>query len=243
MSDTGGVHDKGIDPHDRLIVPLDLPGYDEAFALVERLGDSVTFYKVGLEILMSGDYLRVVDSLRSAGKKIMVDLKLFDVPETVARAVRQIVKVEATFATVHGQDEMLRAAVAEKGDVKILAVTALTSLDKGDLEDLGFGVDPTALVLSRARRAIEIGCDGVVSSGLEAPALRDEHGDGFLVVTPGIRPIDNVAVDDQKRTVDVEEAFENGADYIVVGRPITKADDPKAKADGIQSRLEMIFAV
>jgi orotidine-5'-phosphate decarboxylase len=233
---------KRIAPRDRLIVALDVPGYDEAIAMVDRLGESVTFYKVGLEVLMSGDYLRVVDALQSAGKKIMVDLKLFDVPETVARAVRRIASVEATFATVHGNDEMLRAAVAEKDGVGILAVTVLTSLDRGDLRDLGFDVDPGALVLSRARRAIELGCDGVVSSGLEAPALRREHGDGFLVVTPGIRPVDNVAIDDQKRTVDVEEAFLNGADYIVVGRPISKASDPRAKAEAVQQRIDKLFA-
>jgi orotidine-5'-phosphate decarboxylase len=233
---------KDIATRDRLIFALDVPDYDAALALVDRLDDSVTFYKIGLEILMSGDYRRIADALGSRGKKIMVDLKLFDVPETVARAVRQMSKVGATFTTVHGNDEMLRAAVAVKDGVGILAVTVLTSLDRGDLEDLGFDVDPAKLVLSRARRAIEIGCDGVVSSGLEAPALRREHGNGFLVVTPGIRPVDNVTTDDQKRTVDVEEAFENGADYIVVGRPISKADDPRAKAEEIQSRIEKLFA-
>lgn len=225
-----------------MIFALDLPGHDEAWAMVERLGESVSFYKIGLEILLSGDYRKIADALRSSGKKIMVDLKLFDVPETVARAVRQLAKVGATFATVHGNDEMLRAAVGAKDGVGILAVTVLTSLDRGDLRDLGFDVDPGELVLSRARRAIEIGCDGVVSSGLEAPALRREHGHGFVVVTPGIRPVDNVATDDQKRTVDVEEAFENGADYIVVGRPISKAEDPRAKADEIQERIARLFS-
>jgi orotidine-5'-phosphate decarboxylase len=233
---------KGIAARDRLIVALDLPGYDEALAMVDRLGDAVSFYKVGLEVVMSGDYRRIADALEAAGKKLMVDLKLFDVPETVARAVRQLSNVDATFVTVHGNDEILRAAVAAKGDVMILAVTVLTSLDKGDLQDLGFAVEPAELVLSRARRAIEIGCDGVVSSGLEAAALRREHGHGFIVVTPGIRPVDNVATDDQKRTVDVEEAFENGADYIVVGRPITKADDPRAKAEEIQARIAKLFS-
>ena len=233
---------KGIDARDRLIVALDLPSYDDALEMVNRLGDAVSFYKIGLEVVMSGDYRRIADALRDAGKKIMVDLKLFDVPETVARAVRQLSKVEATFVTVHGNDEILRAAVEARGDVMVLAVTALTSLDKGDLQDLGFAVDPAELVLSRAKRAIEIGCDGVVSSGLEAPALRDEQGHGFIIVTPGIRPVDNVAVDDQKRTVDVEEAFTNGADYIVVGRPITKAPDPRAKAEEIQARIAQLFA-
>jgi orotidine-5'-phosphate decarboxylase len=232
---------KDIAAGDRLIFALDVPGYDEATATVDRLGEAVSFYKIGLEVLMSGDYRRIADALRDAGKKLMVDLKLFDVPETVARAVGQLAKVEATFATVHGNDEMLRAAVAAGDGVGILAVTVLTSLDRGDLRDLGFDVDPERLVLSRARRAIELGCVGVVSSGLEAAALRREHGHGFLVVTPGIRPVDNVAVDDQKRTVDVEEAFQKGADYIVVGRPISKADDPRAKAEEIQQRIARLF--
>lgn len=236
------LNGKGIDARDRLIVALDLPGYDDALEMVNRLGDAVSFYKIGLEVVMSGDYRRIADALRDAGKKIMVDLKLFDVPETVARAVRQVSKVDATFVTVHGNDEILRAAVGARGDVMILSVTALTSLDKGDLQDLGFAVDPAELVLSRAKRAIEIGCDGVVSSGLEAPALREEHGDGFIVVTPGIRPVDNVAVDDQKRTVDVEEAFLNGADYIVVGRPITTTPDPRAKAEDVQARIAALFS-
>jgi len=135
---------------------------------------------------------------------------------------------------------MLKAAVAEKGNTRILAVTALTSLDQADLDDLGFRCDVHALVLSRALRALEIGCDGVVSSGLEARALREKLGDRLLVITPGIRPVTNA--DDQKRVVDVEDAFLNGADYIVVGRPIRNADDPKAAAEAIQSRIAGVFA-
>ena len=125
--------------------------------------------------------------------------------------------------------------------MKILAVTVLTSLDRGDLNDLGFDCDPKALVLSRAKRAMEIGCDGVISSGLEAPDLRQSCGNSFIIVTPGIRPVDNDVIDDQKRTVDVEEAFQNGADYIVVGRPIRLADDPKAFAERIQERIHRLF--
>lgn len=240
-SNLNGPSSKGIDPRDRLIFALDVPDHDAAARLVERLGDSVTFYKLGLEFLLAGDYRSMVESLRADGKKIMVDLKLFDVPETVSRAVRQIAKLGATFATVHGYDDMLEAAVAVKEDVKILAVTVLTSIDRNDLVDLGFDVDPQELVLSRAKRAIALGCDGVVSSGQEATALRAEHGDGFLIVTPGIRPVDNHAADDQKRTVDVAQAFHNGADYIVVGRPIRDATDPKAAAQGIQSTIAGIF--
>ena len=135
----------------------------------------------------------------------------------------------------------MRAAVEDKGDVKILAVTVLTSLDAGDLADLGFACDVPALVLSRARRALEIGCDGVISSGLEAPRLREHLGGRFLVVTPGIRPVFNKPADDQKRTVDVEDAFRGGADYIVVGRPIRTAPDPRAAAEQVQERIARLF--
>jgi orotidine-5'-phosphate decarboxylase len=136
---------------------------------------------------------------------------------------------------------MLEAAGKDKGDVKILAVTALTSLDQGDLDDLGFQCDVQKLVLSRARRALQAGCDGVVSSGLEAPALRRELGGRVLIVTPGIRPVENRSADDQKRTVDVAQAFANGADYIVVGRPIRQAADPRAAAEAIQATIATAF--
>jgi orotidine-5'-phosphate decarboxylase len=143
--------------------------------------------------------------------------------------------------TVHGNQAMMEAAGAAKGDVKVLAVTVLTSLDRGDLDDLGFACDVEQLVLSRARRALEAGCDGVVSSGLEATLLRQFIDHRLLVVTPGIRPVDNKPVDDQKRTVDVAQAFANGADYIVVGRPIRDAADPRAAAEAIQDTIANIF--
>jgi len=155
--------------------------------------------------------------------------------------VRSLSHHGADFATVHGNQAIMEAAAREKGSMKILAVTALTSLDRGDLDDLGFGCDVEALVLSRARRALEAGCDGVVSSGLEAPALKRELGARLLVVTPGIRPVENRPVDDQKRTVDVAQAFRNGADYIVVGRPIRNAADPRAAALAIQATIAEIF--
>ncbi len=161
-------------------------------------------------------------------------------PETVRRAVASLRGRGVTFATVHGNQAMMEAAAREKGEVKILAVTALTSLDRGDLDDLGFSCDVGRLVLSRARRAIEAGCDGVISSGLEAQALKSEFKDRLLVVTPGIRPVENRA-DDQKRTVDVAQAFANGADYIVVGRPIRDAADPRAAAQAVQATIATIF--
>lgn len=231
---------KDIPVAERLIFPLDVPTNEDALDLIQDLGESVAFYKIGLELIIGGRYIELVDALLDQGKKIMLDGKFFDVPETVRAAVRQAVRHEIYFVTVHGNDEMLRAAVAEKGDSKILAVTVLTSLDDADLQSLGFKVNTEQLVLSRAKRALDIGCDGVVSSGMEAASLRETHGAEFLIVAPGIRPVRNV--DDQKRTVDVEEAFQNGADYIVVGRPIRIAPNPRKAAEDIQRRIATFFS-
>lgn len=233
---------KFVPDRERLIVALDVPSADEAKALVERLGDAACFYKVGLELLMSGSYFDLVEWLVQRGNKVFVDLKFFDVPETVRAAVRGLRNRGVTFATVHGNQAILEAAGADKGEVKILAVTVLTSLDRGDLDDLGFQCDVEKLVLSRARRALEAGCDGVISSGLEAPALKRELGNRLLVITPGIRPVENRPADDQKRTVDVRQAFLNGADYIVVGRPIRQAPDPRAAAEAIQDTIRSVLA-
>jgi len=224
-----------------LIVALDVPSVSDARALVAGLGDEVVFYKLGLELFMTGGYFDLLAWLVARGKRVFVDLKFFDVPETVRSAVRALRGRGIALATVHGNQKMMEAAAAEKGDVKILAVTVLTSLDRGDLDDLGFACDVDRLVLSRARRALEAGCDGVISSGLEAPMLKRELGDRILVVTPGIRPVENRPVDDQKRTVDVAQAFANGADYIVVGRPIRQAADPAAAAAAIQATIAGIF--
>jgi orotidine-5'-phosphate decarboxylase len=172
---------------------------------------------------------------------VFVDLKFFDVPETVRGAVRGLRNRGVSFATVHGNQAILEAAGAAKGEVKILAVTVLTSLDRGDLDDLGFACDVETLVLSRARRSLAAGCDGVISSGLEAPLIRRELGERILVVTPGIRPVENRPADDQKRTVDVARAFANGADYIVLGRPIRQAADPRAAAEAVQATIAGIF--
>lgn len=237
---------KSISPADRLIFALDVPSPTAARNLVETLDETVCFYKIGLELFMAGGYFDLIEWLRARNKKVFVDLKLFDVPETVRSAVRQLKPYGATFTTVHGNDAILRAAVdaaRENGDEPgILAVTALTSLDQADLDDLGFACDPKALVLSRARRALEIGCRGVISSGLEAADLRAHLGDKLLIITPGIRPVLNRPTDDQKRTMDVEDAFLSGADYIVVGRPIRQATDPQAAAAAIQARIARLFA-
>jgi orotidine-5'-phosphate decarboxylase len=238
---TSRLSSKPIPPAERLIFALDVPGPEEARRLVNQLGDAVRFYKLGLELFMAGGYFELLSELVDSGAKVFVDLKFFDVPETVARAVSRLRERGATFATVHGNDAMLEAACREKGDLQILAVTVLTSLDQGDLTDLGFSVSAEKLVLSRARRALAIGCDGVVSSGIEARALRENLGDRLLVVAPGIRPVENRPDDDQKRVVSVEQAFENGCDYIVVGRPIRDAADPRAAAVDIQQTISELF--
>ncbi len=226
---------------ERLIVALDVPSAAEARALVERIGDAAGFYKVGLELCMSPGYFELVDWLVGRGHKVFADVKLFDIPETVARAVANLRGRGISFATVHGNQAVMQAAAREKGELKILAVTVLTSLDRGDLDDLGFSCDIERLVLSRARRAMEAGCDGVISSGLEAPRLKQALRDRWLAVTPGIRPVDNKPSDDQTRTVDVALAFANGAAYIVVGRPIRQAADPRAAAEAIQQTIATLF--
>jgi len=227
--------------NERLIVALDVADPAEARALVEQLGDSVQFYKVGMELFMAGGYFELIDWLGARGKKVFVDLKFFDVPETVRSAIRALAKRHVAIATIHGNQAIMEAAGKEKGNLKVLAVTALTSLDRGDLDDLGFQCDVAQLVLSRARRALEAGCDGIISSGLEAPVIRKELGPRIMVVTPGIRPVENRGSDDQKRTVDVEQAFRNGADYIVMGRPIRGAADPKAAAEAVQASIAQVF--
>lgn len=233
---------KPIPPQDRLIFALDVPDTAAARALVEQLDDSVTFYKLGLELCMSGGYFDLLDWMVARDKRIFVDLKFFDVPATVAAAVRNLQNRGVTYATVHGNQGIMEAAAEAKGEVKILAVTALTSLDRGDLDDLGFACDVGALVLSRARRSLEAGCDGVIASGLELPAMREAVDDKLLVITPGIRPVENRPTDDQKRVVTVEDAFRSGADHIVVGRPIRNAADPRAAAVAIQQSIAQLFA-
>ena len=228
---------ESIPADERLIHALDLPTAAAARRHVQRLGDTVRFYKVGLELFVGGEGTVLVDWLLARGLKVFLDLKFFDVPRTVAAAVRQLRPRGIHFLSVHGNDAMLQAAVAEKGDTGILAVTALTSLDRGDLEQLGFDCDPAALVLSRSRRARAIGCDGVVASAQEAAALRCVLGDGLLLLTPGIRPVDNREVDDQKRTAHAAAAIAAGADYIVVGRPIHAAADPPAAAASLQAEI------
>ena len=223
---------------DRLIVALDVPTTEEALALVDKLGDAAGFYKIGMQLLSAGGYMRLVDQLTERGHKVFADLKFFDVPATVAAAVRGLRDRGLDFLTVHGNQAIMEAAASSKGArLKILAVTALTSLDRGDLNDLGFACDVEELVLSRARRALEAGCDGVIASGLELPALRRALDSRLLVVTPGIRPVDNDEAQDQKRVMTPAAAIAAGADHIVVGRPINAAADPRAAALAIQEEI------
>jgi len=238
---TTPIEKKNIPTNERLIMALDFPSIEEAKSMVEELGDSVTFYKVGMEIFMSGDYFAFIEWLKEKDKKIFVDLKFFDIPATVGRAIKALSSKGVDMATIHGNDSIMEAAAKNKGSLKVLAVTALTSLDRGDLDDLGFECNVQNLVLSRAKRALTIGCDGIVSSGLEVPMLRTELDHKLLVITPGVRPVDNRVEDDQKRVVTVEQAFINGADYIVIGRPIRDAENSKQMAEKIQLQIASQF--
>ena len=233
---------KNIPNKDRLIFALDVDDCKKAKNLVKELGDSVSFYKLGLELMMTDEYFDLMSWMLKKDKKIFADLKFFDIPATVGAAVRSLKNRGASFVTVHGNQAIMESAAENKGDsLKVMAVTALTSLDRGDLDDLGFDCDVNELVLSRAKRALEAGCDGVISSGIEAPQLREHIDEKLLVITPGIRPIDNKPSEDQKRVVTVEKAFSNGADYIVIGRPIRDANNSRLAAENIQKSIDIIF--
>lgn len=230
---------KQINTKDRLIFALDVAEIKQAKDMVLKLDDSVNFYKIGMELLMTGKYFELLEWLINKDKKVFVDLKFFDVPETVGRTIKRLSNYGATFATIHGNQAIMEKAAENKKDLKILAVTALTSLDKGDLDDLGFTCDVKELVISRAKRAFTAGCDGIVSSGLEVPFLRKFVDNKLILVTPGIRPVIND--DDQKRVVSVANAFTSGSDYIVVGRPIKNAKNPYQAAIDIQKTISSIF--
>lgn len=226
-----------IPPRDRLIFALDVPDRAQAIAWMDRLGDAVAFYKIGLELLAGGEYFDVLRELASRRKKIFVDLKLHDVPATVAGAVRGLARYPVTFCTVHSDSHaMLEAAADARGDMRLLAVTLLTSNDQSDLAALGVRDNVADTVIARARLAREAGIDGIVCSGSDLPALRAAVPD-LLTVCPGIRP-DGTATDDQKRVVDVRTAFASGADYIVVGRPIRNAADPRAMAESLVAQID-----
>jgi orotidine-5'-phosphate decarboxylase len=230
---------KNIPLNERIIFALDVGSREEAEKWVDLLGTHINFYKVGLQLFLAG-WFPVINMITERGHKVMVDLKIFDVPETVKLALRQLEGRDITFATVHGNDPILRAAVEERKGVQILAVTVLTSFDEKDMREMGLSGTIEELVFVRAKRALSLGCDGVISSGLEALRLRDALGDNFLIVTPGIRPGKNIEIpeDDQKRIVTAQQAIINGADYVVVGRPISRAKDPIAVVESMQSEIQ-----
>ncbi|MFD0985671.1 orotidine-5'-phosphate decarboxylase [Methyloligella solikamskensis] len=226
-------------PRDRLMVAIDVPGPDEAKALIETIGDAAGVFKIGLELLFSGGFA-LVDELAAKGHKIFLDAKLLDIETTVERATAAIAKSGAAFLTVHATDtKTLEAAVRGRGssDLKLLGVTVLTNLGPADLKQQGIIEPAVALVPQRAQLAEEAGFDGVVCSGKEASALRERLGRDFLIVTPGIRPA-GVAANDQTRAVTPEAAIKAGASYLVVGRPITKADDPRGAAEKIVEEID-----
>jgi len=235
-----GEISRAIPRRERLIAALDVPTAAEARLLVEKLGESVRFYKIGLELSTTGGYYELLDWLVKRGKRVFCDLKLHDIPETVRRAVANLRGRGVGFLTVHADRGVMDAAVGQKGDMQVLAVTVLTSAGPADLAAMGYAGKLEDLVILRARAAADTGCDGVISSGLETAAIKTNFGARLLVVTPGIRPAGG-DVADQKRVVDVAQAFGNGADYIVVGRPIRDARDPAAAAEAIQETIAGVF--
>jgi orotidine-5'-phosphate decarboxylase len=232
---------KPIASSDRLIFALDIPTIKDAREWINRLGDAVTFYKLGLEFCMGGAYFELLEELRAAGKKVFADLKFYDVPATVRGAVANLARSGAYCCTLHGVSSIYKSVVPVKGDMRLLAVTVLTSFDQSDVQELGWSGPVEELVSLRARRAIEAGIDGLICSGLEAARLRRELGPDPLIITPGIRAADEKGSDDQKRTMTLQQAFEAGADHIVVGRPIRNAADPRAAAARMQAEIAAIF--
>jgi len=233
---------KNIPARERLIFALDSETVAEAKRIVDQLGDSISFYKIGLGLVLDPGYWELVSYVTKLNKQTFADIKIFDVPEQARLVILQCLRQGVAFATLHPEERMIRAAVEARGlhELKLLCVTVLTSLDLEGVRSLGYQVDNVQeLVVARTRRFLDLGCDGVISSGLEVPDLRREFGSNFLIVVPGVRSVPGT--DDQVRTVGVEQAFENGADYIVVGRPIKNAPDRRQAAEDIQKRIAALF--
>ncbi len=230
--------EKNIPLNERIIVALDVDDPEKAREMVKKCESATSFFKVGLQLFMA-DWFNIVDWIVDRGHKVMLDLKFFDIPETVKLAVEQVNSRGVTYATIHGNDPIIRAAVEARGDMQLLAVTVLTSFGEEDLRAMGMTQSVEDLVYYRAKRALELGCDGVVSSGLEAGRMRKDLGEKLLIVTPGIRPGANVSNsdDDQKRIVTAGTAIAGGANHVVVGRPITKADDPIKVIEMMQQEI------
>jgi orotidine-5'-phosphate decarboxylase len=217
---------------EKLIVALDVPDIEAAKKMVEALGDEIIFYKIGLELMMGGQYFELVKWLKNKDKKVFADLKLYDISQTVARAVKNLAQYEIDLLTIHtASHQIMQQAVENKGKMQIIGVTVLTNLDSKDLNEMGF--DPNIslenLVLKKAQMALNAGLNGIVASALEAPCLRQKFGSDFLIVSPGIR-LETIANDDQKRVADVKTALTNGSSHLVVGRPITRDANPKNAA-------------
>jgi orotidine-5'-phosphate decarboxylase len=229
---------KDIPLNERIILALDVESPEQAKELVQKTESHINFYKVGLQLFMASCF-EILDWLSARGHKVMVDLKFFDIPETVKLAVAQLNNRGVTFATIHGNDPIIRAAVEAKGDLALLAVTVLTSFGQDEMQAMGMTKSIEELVYYRAKRALELGCDGVVSSGLEVPRLREGLGEKLMLVTPGIRPGANIydQKDDQQRIVTARQAIADGADYLVVGRPISKAADPIGVITSLQDEI------
>jgi orotidine-5'-phosphate decarboxylase len=233
-----------IGERDRLIVALDVPTVEDARRLVGTLGEAVTFYKVGMQLQFAPGGMDYVRELLDADKRVFLDSKLFDIGETIARAVENVARMGVDFLTIHANAPTLRAAAAGRGSspLQLLAVTVLTSMGAGDVADLGFAdMSVEDLVLKRARQTREAGVDGVIASAAEAAAIRAEEGPGLKIVTPGIRRHTD-ALGDQKRAMSPRDAITAGADYLVVGRPISKAEDPRREAEAIQEEIAAALA-
>jgi orotidine-5'-phosphate decarboxylase len=233
-----------IGERDRLIVALDVPTVDHARRLVGTLGEAVTFYKVGMQLQFAAGGIDYVRELLDADKRVFLDAKLFDIGETISLAVENVARMGVDFLTIHANAPTLRAAAAGRGSsrLQLLAVTVLTSMGPDDLADLGFsGMSVEDLVLKRAGQAREAGVDGVIASGAETAAIRAQEGEALKIVTPGIRRVSD-AMGDQKRAMSPRDAIAAGADYLVVGRPISKAEDPRSEAEAIQAEIAVALA-
>ena len=226
-----------IEPRDRMIVALDLPSVDDARAMITKLGDSVTFYKIGMELVYAGG-LDLVRQLSSNGKKVFLDLKLHDIPNTVEKATQRVADLGATFLTVHAFPQTMKAAVKGKGQspLQILGVTVMTSYDDSDLIEAGYSMGVRDLVAHRAQQAKAIGINGLILSPEEVAGMRALIGPSLTLITPGIRPKGSEK-GDQKRVMTPGEAISAGADYLVIGRPITAATDPKSIADAVVDEI------
>lgn len=229
---------KSIEIKKRIIFALDFSNPEEAKNWVRKVDGEIKFFKVGLELFLAG-WWDIVDFIVQRGNQVMVDLKFFDIPETVHLAVQQLRDKGVTFATIHGNAPIITAANSNKGELKILAVTVLTSFDESDMKAMGFSGSVEDLVLIRSEKALNLGCDGVVASPMEAQPLRDKLGSNFLIVTPGIRPdFSVIEEDDQKRIATAQQAIISGADHVVIGRPIRQASDPISTIKKLQEDIE-----